>query len=586
MFSKAVIELEEKLLKLNNISYKNIDLLMKRIMKSYKITAKELHNAFKQKHKKTPDDWIQEKMKKLQEDHKEIASGKKVDDEGYMARNELDTIEKAIQNLRKSIKSGKQQLPAWVQSKITKAADYIDTAAEYLESDEAVDESVGLYKKTDKNPISGGRTPKGSATQLTRSTGPGALTPSASAQLGPRAQELQKNKAKQVDIPSFVKMQKEEISLVEKILGEEKCGKGMYWCNTDKVCKPLPEGMKVSGQKIKPTEVGIGKAVDESCAHTKKGKTCPVHGMSECPMKEEKDPKGPVKSYKSPQELAKKHGVSLEQIKKQLEMGTKVEFEHTTSKEEARITALQHLDELPDYYSKLKKIEAQKESAIIRDCNGNPYLEFINLINSGTIEEENPCWKKYKKIGTKIKGGEEVNDCVLVKKESVDEAVRIPAQTGNNIFATLSWRGKYYNIQLFFPQAKIPSRLDITDEIQKIYPNSRVVTYRVADFKQGEPIVYAYKGGNAGKLGPDKNYVKPMGESVEVTEEGDWWHPDPAKDRTLPGRGPALRAREDSSVRSKPKEDPKELKPGESYMQYAKRIKSMKEGVEILDEKK
>jgi hypothetical protein len=348
--------------------------------------------------------------------------------------------------------------------------------------------------------------------------------------------------------------------------------------------------MKVSGQKIKPTEVGIGKEVGGSCAHTKKGKSCPIHGMSECPMEEEKDPKGPVKSYKSPQELAKKHGVSLEQIENQLKMGTKVEFEHTTSKEEARITALQHLDELPNYYTKLKRIETQNESSIINDANGNPYIEFIDLIKSGSIEEENPCWKGYTQVGTKTKGGKEVPNCVpvqnKVKKESVDEAVRIPAQTGNNIFVTLSWRGKYYNIQLFFPQAKIPSRLDITDEIQKIYPNSRVVTYRVADFKQGEPIIYAYKGGSAGKLGPDKNYVKPMGESVEVTEAGDWWHPDPAKDKTLPGRGPALRARENSSVRSIPKEDPKKLKPGESYMQYAKRIKSMREGVEILDEKK
>ena len=46
-------------------------------------------------------------MKKLQEDHKEIASGEKVDDEGYMARNELNSIEKSIQSLRKVIKSGK-----------------------------------------------------------------------------------------------------------------------------------------------------------------------------------------------------------------------------------------------------------------------------------------------------------------------------------------------------------------------------------------------------------------------------------------------------------------------------------------------
>jgi hypothetical protein len=163
-------------------------------------------------------------------------------------------------------------------------------------------------------------------------------------------------------VKKITETSKLNISLVETILSEEKCGKGMYWCNTNKECKPLPSGFNTPGQKIKPTEVGIGKPVEGSCNHTKKGKICPIHGVNQCPMSEEKDPKGPVKSYKSPEELAKKHGVSVEEIKKQLEIGTKVEFEHTTSKSSARITALQHLDEKPDYYTKLKKMETQKES--------------------------------------------------------------------------------------------------------------------------------------------------------------------------------------------------------------------------------
>jgi hypothetical protein len=511
MFSSAVKELELNLLKLKDISYESIDNLMRKIMKSHNITAKQLHNAFKQKHKKTPDDWIQEKMKKLQEDHKELQSGKKLDDEGYMAKNELSQIESSVKKLKKIINSPQYQLPAWVQSKITKAADYISTAAEYLESDEKVEESA--------NPL---KDPK---TQLKRSTGAGALTPVAAAQLGSKAQKLQKDKAKQVDIPRF---NKEEISLVEKILGEEKCGKGMYWCNTQKKCRPL-QGLKVPGQKIEPTETGIGNSGDDSaCNHTKKGHKCPIHGMKCCPVSEEKDPKGSTKSYKSPEEIAKKHDVSLDKIKKQLDIGTKVEFEHTTNKKEAEITALQHLDELPDYYTKLKKIETQKESSTIRDASGNPYIEFVDLVKSGSIEEENPCWKGYTQVGMKTKNGKEVPNCVPVKggvkkakgykKESVDEAVRMPAQTGNNILVTLSWRGKYYSIQLFFPQTKTPSRLEISDEIQKVYPDSRVVTYRVADFKQGEPIVYAHKGGSAGKLGSNKNYVKPMGEEVEIEE--------------------------------------------------------------------
>jgi hypothetical protein len=73
---------------------------------------------------------------KIHESHKEVASGKKKDREGYMARTQLDTINKAVVSLKKNIKKGDTQLPAWVQSKITKAADYIDTAADYLDSDE------------------------------------------------------------------------------------------------------------------------------------------------------------------------------------------------------------------------------------------------------------------------------------------------------------------------------------------------------------------------------------------------------------------------------------------------------------------
>jgi len=77
----------------------------------------------------------------IPEDHKEIASGKKVDDEGYMANLELDQMERSIQMLRRVIKDPKMQLPAWVQSKITRAADFVDTAAEYMTSDEEVSEA-------------------------------------------------------------------------------------------------------------------------------------------------------------------------------------------------------------------------------------------------------------------------------------------------------------------------------------------------------------------------------------------------------------------------------------------------------------
>lgn len=58
---------------------------------------------------------------------------------------------------------------------------------------------------------------------------------------------------------------------------------------------------------------------------------------------------------KSLEALAKKHDVTVDALKKQLEIGIKVEHEHTEDDDKARRIALDHLDEKPDYYTKLKK---------------------------------------------------------------------------------------------------------------------------------------------------------------------------------------------------------------------------------------
>jgi hypothetical protein len=82
----------------------------------------------------------------VKEDHVAIAMGKQLDDEGSMVLNQLDMIEDAIEELRKVVKDSDMQLPAWVQSKITLAADYMDTVSHYMSSknEEGMDESV-LY---------------------------------------------------------------------------------------------------------------------------------------------------------------------------------------------------------------------------------------------------------------------------------------------------------------------------------------------------------------------------------------------------------------------------------------------------------
>jgi hypothetical protein len=56
-----VKELENGLHKLNSHSYNSIDRLMQSIAKKHGITGKDLHDDFKDKHGKIPDDWIKEK---------------------------------------------------------------------------------------------------------------------------------------------------------------------------------------------------------------------------------------------------------------------------------------------------------------------------------------------------------------------------------------------------------------------------------------------------------------------------------------------------------------------------------------------
>ena len=63
-----------------------------------------------------------------------------------------------------------------------------------------------------------------------------------------------------------------------------------------------------------------------------------------------------VKTY-TPEELAKKHGVSVEKIREQLKKGIEIEYEHTKDRAKSREIALDHLLELPDYYTRLKKME-------------------------------------------------------------------------------------------------------------------------------------------------------------------------------------------------------------------------------------
>jgi len=66
-----------------------------------------------------------------------VKEEEKKDHEYSMARSEISTLQNAAKRLKKKMgKKGEGNLEAWVQSKITKAADYLDTAADYVTNEE------------------------------------------------------------------------------------------------------------------------------------------------------------------------------------------------------------------------------------------------------------------------------------------------------------------------------------------------------------------------------------------------------------------------------------------------------------------
>ena len=70
------------------------------------------------------------------------------------------------------------------------------------------------------------------------------------------------------------------------------------------------------------------------------------------------------------------------------------------------------------------------------------------------------------------------------------EVRRLPQynKPGNIIEIYLAWRGRTMSIQMFFPQVKKPSRKEVVDQMQKVYPGAKLWSYRIADYDPETPL--------------------------------------------------------------------------------------------------
>ena len=93
--------------------------------------------------------------------------------------------------------------------------------------------------------------------------------------------------------------------------------------------------------------------------------------------------------------------------------------------------------------------------------------------------------------GPKFKGGDGGKigpDKNYVKP--MGEAVQVPRKTGQIVRVFLTFRGKMYVIQMFFPSIKVPGRNEVQAQIEKVYPGGKVRNYEVSDYEPGQPLLH------------------------------------------------------------------------------------------------
>ncbi len=177
------------------------------------------------------------------------------------------------------------------------------------------------------------------------------------------------------------------------------------------------------------------------------------------------------------------------------------------------------------------KIDINKQKAERRkNIIGKTHLTTSGDESSQEQETSQNIVRKLGGTGVKWKKPELKENVPL---DQIEEATRLQSQSGNVVAITILWRGKYYTMRMFFPQLKLPSRQEVTDEIQKVYPGAKLVFHTVSEFTPGQPMIQiGHQGGSFASPGPSKKYVKPYGEEFEYETIDEDWQSVNRKDNT------------------------------------------------------
>jgi Domain of unknown function (DUF6321) len=463
--NNAVEELEDELKKSKDTSYNSIDKMMRQIMKKNDMTAKQLHNAFVEKHGKRPDDWIKEKV-----------------NEG---------------NLHKWFSSShsKDGKPGWVNV-VTGGTCASDKPGE------GVPKCVSSEKRASMT-----KAERLSASRRKKAADPG--------------QQQKTGAAK----PTYVKTDvKEDWS--DKYKRSIDCDHPKGFSQ-----KAHCQGRKKKMKEEKDHEYSMARSELATIMNAAKRLKAKV-GKGE----------GEIEAWV--QSKITKAADYLDTAADYVDSGEMNE-EDKKSKSSGKKDACYHkvkarYDVWPSAYASGALVKCRKKGA----ANwGNKSEEYSGIAAEIIKELEEDCWKGYTAKGMKKKSNKMVPNCVRIGEETVctkckkgkcecetpepeeysnkikkeiGESVRLPATNGNIISIVLSWRAKTYMTKMFFPQVRMPSRKEVLDQIQKVYPGATILHYALSGLEPNQPLIQVVDSKKS------KNYlmnIKTIGEETAVADK-------------------------------------------------------------------
>jgi hypothetical protein len=151
---------------------------------------------------------------------------------------------------------------------------------------------------------------------------------------------------------------------------------------------------------------------------------------------------------------------------------------------------------MKDYLDKKKKKEEDKKKVV-------EAIQFLRRKKKESEEGEERKPKKAMDAGArlrrkkqrqeyaeKISGSEDnVPDDIRDHVELASESKIRLVKNGHTYRVILTWRGKTYMIQMFVPSVSKPTRKQVEKEVQKIYPDAKVLSFLPRELEPGEPTV-------------------------------------------------------------------------------------------------